>query len=369
MSGVLLMPTHFVTGFPGFLATELLPRLLAAAPRNTTATCLIQTRYAELAHQRRAEIVAVHPDLEGRVRLVEGDIRLPDLGLEDVAEIQRETTAVFHLAAVYDLGVQRELAMAVNVRGTVHMLDFAARCAALERFHHISTCYVSGDSPGDFGEDDLEKGQGFLNYYEESKYLAEIAVRERMEDGLPAVVYRPSIVTGGSRTGATQKYDGIYYVIQWLLRQPRLAVLPSIGDPSQHYANLAPRDYVIEAIAELMSRDDSVGRTYHLCDPEPPTVEEVVEIIGAATERRILRVPLTPRLAKASIRRVPGVRALMRMPAEIVDYFAHPAHHTCAVTTAALEGSGIQCPRFGDYAGRLVAFMRRNPDVAAAGLS
>ena len=50
---------------------------------------------------------------------------------------------------------------------------------------------------------------------------ARVEVRERMRDGLPATIYRPAIVVGDSRTGVTQKYDGPYYVIRWLLRQYR----------------------------------------------------------------------------------------------------------------------------------------------------
>ena len=35
---------------------------------------------------------------------------------------------------------------------------------------------------------------------------------------MPATIYRPSIVVGDSITGATQKYDGPYFAMQWLLR-------------------------------------------------------------------------------------------------------------------------------------------------------
>src|SRR5205085_3351346 len=100
------------------------------------------------------------------------------------------------------------------------------------RLHYISTCYVSGNLPRVFTEDDLECGQTFNNYYEETKYLAEIEVRSRMTR-IPTTIYRPSVVVGDSTTGATQKFDGPYYVIQWLLRQPKLAVLPVAGRPSR----------------------------------------------------------------------------------------------------------------------------------------
>jgi len=58
-------------------------------------------------------------------------------------------------------------------------------------------------------------------------------------------------VVGDSRTGETQKYDGPYFVMRWLLRQPRLATMPMVGDPKLTRVNLAPRDFVIDAIAYL----------------------------------------------------------------------------------------------------------------------
>jgi nucleoside-diphosphate-sugar epimerase len=361
--------TLFITGFPGFLASELLPRLLRGAPADTIATCLVQQRYLPLARARAAEIVRDHADLDGRIRLVEGDIREPDLGLGDTAQLQRETTAVFHLAAVYDLAVAREPAMAVNVHGTRHVLDFAEACPDLERVHYVSTCYVSGDHAGVFREEDLQQGQRFLNHYEETKFLAEFDVQARMARGLPATIYRPSIVVGDSLTGATQKYDGPYHVIQWLLRQPSIAVLPGLGDATRYRANMVPRDYVVAAMAQLAARHDTKGNVYQLCDPDPPTVADVIRILAAATQRRIVRVPLTAGLAKGALRHVPGMYRLMKIPPQAVDYFAHPAHHTCEHTLAALAGSGISCPPFADYAGRLVDFMRRHPEVASHGLA
>ena len=111
--------------------------------------------------------------------------------------------------------------MRINVDGTRNVLDFAQEARNLRRLHYVSTCYVSGRTAGVFTEHDLEKGQSFNNYYEETKYLAEVEVQQRMRAGLPTTIYRPAIVVGDSRTGATQKYDGPYFVIRWLLRQPR----------------------------------------------------------------------------------------------------------------------------------------------------
>jgi nucleoside-diphosphate-sugar epimerase len=344
------MSTIFFTGFPGFLGSELLPRLLARAPGDD-ALCIVQPKFAALAAARVKELGLT------RVRLVEGDITAPlNIATDDISEI-------YHLAAIYDLSVTRDLGMRINVDGTRNVLDFAARCAGLRRVHYVSTCYVSGRYDGTFTEDDLDVGQTFNNYYEETKYLAERDVRARMASGLPATIYRPSVVVGDSATGATQKFDGPYFVMQWLMRQPRIAVLPVVGRPSRYRFNVVPRNFIVDAIESLSARDESRGRCYQLADPEPMTVDETIDAVAGATGRTVLRIPLTKALAKGALDYVPGVYRLMRIPSGAVDYFVHPTSYDTTNTQRDLH---IDVPRFRDYLPNLVAFVKAHPEIGSA---
>src|SRR6266849_3846870 len=63
------MPTLFFTGYPGFLCSELLPRILARR-EGATAVCIVQPKFAALARERAGP-------LGDRVRIVEGDIGAP----------------------------------------------------------------------------------------------------------------------------------------------------------------------------------------------------------------------------------------------------------------------------------------------------
>ena len=357
--------TIFMTGFPGFLGSALLPRIMARTGEE--AVCLVQPKYRHAAEIRVKELVAADESLEGRVRLVDGEITVAGLGLSDsdASSMWSSTTEIWHLAALYDLTVEPELATRVNVDGTRNVLDVAARCEQLRRFHYFSTCVVSGRYPGPFAEDDLEVGAPFHNHYESTKHLAEAEVRRRMGEGLPATIYRPSVVVGDSRTGETQKFDGPYFALQFLLRQPRVAVLPVIGDAGLTSVNVVPRDFVVDAAAYLSGLPQSAGRTYALADPHPPTVAAMVDVLAEATGRRVIRVPLPRRLAKAAIRHVPGVQRLMRMPPELVDYFSQPTWYLTTNTTADLAGSGITAPPFAGYAGRLVEYMRAHPELGS----
>lgn len=348
------MPAIFFTGFPGFLGSEMLPRVLKRS--DDYALCLVQPKFRALAEERAAKIDAK------RIRLVEGDLTQP-LDHIDVSDVRE----IYHFAAVYDLSVPREPAMKINVTGTTRILDLAERAPRLERLHYISTCYVSGRWPGLFLESDLEKGQRFNNYYEETKQLAEIEVRKRMTH-IPSTVYRPSVVVGDSVSGATQKFDGPYFVLQWLLRQPKIAVLPVAGRPSRYTFNCVPRDYVMNAMEYLSGLKTNAGKTYALADPAPLTVDETIDTMAAAAERKVIRVPMPKSMAKGALRYVPGVYRLMRIPPAAVDYFVHPTTYDTTNTTADLAGSGIVAPRLRDYAPRLAAFVRAHPEIGSAAM-
>jgi len=357
------MSVSLFTGFPGFLGVELLPRVLRRDPRRQ-AVYIVQAKFADLA-RRKVELLAADASLKGRINLVEGDITVPNLGLEDAAGIVANVNEIWHLAAVYDIAVPRDLAMLVNVEGTRHVCGLAERAPRLERLHHVSTCYVSGRHAGSFGEHDLDVGQHFNNFYEESKFLAEVEVEKRREAGLPTTVYRPAIVVGDSATGETQKYDGLYFALQWVLRNRRVAVMPVVGDPSTFRFNIVPRDFVVNAIDALSANARSRNRVYQLADPQPLTVDELYSEIERATGLRIVRVPITRWLAKLAVDMTPGAYQLLRIPSCAVDYLTQPTQYLTDFARADLAGTGAACPALASYLPTLVDFMRRHPDLGS----
>jgi thioester reductase-like protein len=362
-------PNVLLTGFPGFLGSALLERLLARG--DGPVACLVQPRYADLAERRANDIVeryggvADTPATESAsVQLYEGDITEPDLGLgERLAELAAggSITELYHLAAVYDLGVDAELAAAVNVRGTEHVLD-VAETLEVERLQYVSTCYVSGRYDGVFTETHLDEGQSFNNHYERSKFRAEVLVRDRMDAGLSTTIYRPAITVGDSQTGETDKYDGPYYLLRFLLAQPAaLSVAPALPGSAETELNVVPRDFVVDAIAHLSDREDTAGEVYQLCDPAPLSVPAFVESVADAVGHRVVRTP-TP---KPVARRTFAMLARRNWSAEpaAIDYFDHPTRYACPNTRRALRGSGIECPPFDSYVGNLVAYVRDHPDL------
>jgi thioester reductase-like protein len=350
------------TGFPGTIGSALLPLVLADRP-DDRAVCLVQPRSAGVAKRRADELVAADPGLDGRIRLVEGDITVAGLDVAGLARLQREVVEVWHLAAVHDLDVDWATGSRVNVDGTRHVLDAAAGCDRLRRLHHLSTCFVSGRWAGLAAETDLVRGQRFNNHYEETRFLAEVEVQARMAQGLPVTVYRPAIVTGDSRTGRARSNDGVCLLIRLLERQGRVAVVPVVGDPAMTRMNIVPVDFVAAAVAHLSALERSLGRVYQVADPDPLTVDELLDELARATGRRLVRVLVGRRTAKAVIRGLPGADRLVGVPAAAVDYLVHPTHYATDNLRADLAGSGIDVPRLPAYLPRLVAWLRAHPAV------
>lgn len=351
--------TIFLTGFPGFISERLVERLAAA---DRQVILLVQPQFVERSIAS-VEAIARRADVPlENFALIEGDITLPNLGMEsEDAEIVRESaTDVFHLAAVYDLAVRKDLAYAVNLEGTRNVNAFASSLSGLRRYNYVSTCYVAGKRTGTIREDELEHDAGFRNSYEETKYLAETEV-ERLKSKMPVAIYRPSVVVGDSRTGETAKYDGIYSLIRYLRKAPGLLRLVNVGNANVRL-NLVPVDFVVDAISALAFDDKADGKTVALADPEPLSTKEIFDVIaeGLCGKRSIVTPPaaLMERSLMLSI-----TPPLSGLPHSGVPYFFLSQSYDTSIATALLAKHGIFCPNFRDYAANLLDFVAKHPEL------
>jgi thioester reductase-like protein len=341
--------TYLLTGFPGFLAGRLVPRLLAD-DEEARIVALVEPRMVARARALAPDGVDVQP----------GDITDARLGLDErtYERLAGEVVRVFHLAAVYDLAVGAELAERVNVAGTQHVVDFCRRATNLERHHYISTAYVAGERSGLVLEDDLAKGQAFKNFYESTKFAAEIVVRASMDD-IPTTIYRPAIVVGDSQTGETQKFDGPYYLLRSMAGP--LGSLLQIGRGDAPF-NVVPVDFVVDAIAAGASDAGAVGHTLHLVDPEPVSSHELARLLAVEYTGREPKLPLPPGVVDRSLRFAVVRKAFGGTPRQSIVYLNHPVTFDVAQASEVLGRNGLRCPRFPDYVGAMVAFYRAHED-------
>lgn len=351
--------TIFLTGFPGFIAGRLVRRLAAEGAR---FVLLVQPELAARAREDVARMIEETGASAESFRLAEGDITRPDLGLtrEDQKAARNEATVLFHLAAIYDLAVARERAMLVNVNGTQNVNRFAQTLPNLRHYHYVSTCYVAGRRTGLIREDELQHEAGFRNYYEETKYLAEREV-EALKRALPVTIHRPSVVCGDSRTGETAKYDGVYYLINYLRMQPSLLSLVNIGNREVRL-NVVPIDFVVEAMATLAFDERAAGKTVQLADPAPLTTHEIFETIARALAGRGSRITAPAPLVRTSLN-LPISESLSGLPRVGVPYFFLDQTYDTATAEKLLEPHGVRCPPFASYVDALVDFVARHPKL------
>lgn len=353
------MRTTLFTGFPGFIGMRLLPRILELQPDSVVA-CLVQDKFLGQAKGGVEQLARSHPHTRDRIELLIGDITLPGLGIEasKAATLKRSLFQAWHLAAVYDLAVTREVGRRVNLEGTRNVLEFVSSAARFDRLQYVSTAYVSGTARGVFRETDLDVGQGFKNHYEETKFQAELEV---VRSRVPATSYRPGVVVGDSRSGETGKLDGPYLVLRLMDQLPSPGVFFRVGTGSGT-VNVVPIDFVVEAMARLAATPASLGRTYHLCDPQPHSPVELAEMFARALGRRFLFVPVPLGLARACLAPA-AVQRVLGMPREVLDYFHDPVRHDTSQASRDLGALGVECPRLADYLPRLVDFYRSHRDA------
>ncbi|HEX8287840.1 MAG TPA: SDR family oxidoreductase [Pyrinomonadaceae bacterium] len=351
--------TIFLTGFPGFIAERLVERL---ARSETKFFLLVQPQYTEKAKRDIEKIVCKTNVPTENFKLIEGDITFENLGMSknDSETVRTETTDVHHLAAVYDLAVEKDLAFRVNVEGTKNVNDFVRSVPKLRRYNYVSTCYVAGQRTGEILENELEHSAGFRNYYEETKYLAEMEV-EKLKKEIPTIVFRPSVVVGDSKTGETAKYDGIYYLMLYLLKAPNFLRFVNVGNANVKL-NLVPVDFVVEGIAALANDKAAIGKTIALADPNPLTTEELFDAITEALIGKKSVVKPSPKLIEWSLH-LKVSPPMTGLPFSAVPYFFIPQTYDTSVAENLLAPHNVSCPNFRSYVGNLLKFVEENPKL------
>ena len=351
--------TIFLTGFPGFIASRLLRRLAKARAR---FLLLVQPAFAERARQELQSIAAGAGRSSSDFALLPGDITAPSLGLApaDLETARAESAIVFHLAAIYDLAVARELGLRVNLEGTRNVNEFARSLPRLRHYHYVSTCYVAGKRSGRILESELQHKAGLRNYYEETKYLAEVEV-EALKPELPVTIHRPSVVCGDSRSGETAKYDGIYYLIRYLLKWPSVLSAFNIGN-NDVALNLVPVDFVVEAMATLAQDPLAIGKTIQLADPQPLSTRQLFDSIARCIVGRESGLTLPAALVRSSLM-LPLAPKITGLPHSGVPYFFLKQTYDAAQATALLAPRDVSCPPFNSYVQTIVDYARLHPTL------
>lgn len=219
--------------------------------------------------------------------------------VDEITEQIRGADAVIHAAGSYRIGIRRQERGAMwdaNVGTTTRVLD-AAEAARVPRIIYVSTVNVFGNTRGRVVDETYRRdlAEGFLSWYDETKYGAHEVAEQRIAAGAPVVIVMPSQVYGpGDNTAVGEQMR--------LANGGRLRyrAADDVGLGFVHVDDLAA------GIVAALDRG-GVGQSYVLSGPVT-TLHDAVELaarIGGRTAPR-LRIPSSLLRAMAPMARLIG---------------------------------------------------------------
>ncbi|HEX4859109.1 MAG TPA: SDR family oxidoreductase [Usitatibacteraceae bacterium] len=363
--------SYFITGGTGFIGKFLIQNLL-----KRSGTIHVLVRKDSL---KKLEGLYKWWGLDARQKRivpVVGDLAKPKLGVAaaDLAKMKGKVAHVFHLAAIYDLSADAESQRVANIDGTRNAVQFAEAIKA-GCFHHTSSIAAAGLYDGTFREDMFEEAEELDHPYFRTKHDSEGIVRAECK--VPWRIYRPGMVVGHSQTGEIDKIDGPYYFFK-LIQKMRNALpqwMPTVGIEGGRL-NMIPVDYVVDAMDHIAHKKGLDGGCFHLTDPEPMRIGEVLNLFAKAAHAP----QMTMRLNAKMFSFIPGyvVQGLMQVapvrrarnqilndlgiPKDVFGFINYPTKFDNRDTVKALKGSGIAVPKLDTYAHRLWDYWERNLD-------
>jgi NAD(P)-dependent dehydrogenase (short-subunit alcohol dehydrogenase family) len=362
---------YFVTGATGFIGKRLVKALLAR--RGSTVYFLVRPG----SEGKIGGLLAYWGTTKARAVPVTGDLTARKLGVaaDAVKSLKGQIDAVYHLAAVYDLGADEESQIHVNVEGTRNVVEFAKAIDA-KHLHHVSSIAAAGLYEGVFREDMFSEAEGLDHPYFLTKHESEKIVRTECK--VPWTVYRPALVVGDSHTGEMDKVDGPYYFFKLIQRMRQILPpwFPSVGLEGGRI-NIVPVDFVVAALDHISHQTTgTAGKCYHLVDPMGYRVGDVLGIFSKAAHAPKMNlfvnaalIGFIPKSVKKGLMALAPVRrirsAVMKdlgLPEDILTFVNYPTRFDRRETDAMLEGSGIECPNLHDYAWRLWDYWERHLD-------
>jgi len=370
---------YFVTGATGFIGRRLVEGLLA----NRQGKIYVLVR--ENSKSRLDDLIErwailAGPKTSERIVPVVGDLRRPLLGVEaeQLTELRGKIDHFFHLAAVYDMTAPAERNTAVNVGGTTHAVELA-RAVEAKHLHHVSSIAVAGQYEGIFDETMFDEGQRLPSPYHRTKFESERIIRE--QEYVPWRVYRPGIVVGDSKTGEMDKIDGPYYFFKAIQRMRHLLPgwVPLVG-LDLGYTNIVPVDWVAGALEHIAHEPNLDGRAFHLTDPRPQRVDDMINELAVAAHAPRFAVSIDKRLTDplpkwplALAGALPPFKQVSNLalrelgiPREVIGHMELVPRFDTQQAAKALAGSSLeQPPPLHDYVARLWDYWEREmePDV------
>jgi len=259
-----------LTGATGFLGAFLLRDLLVQT--DAQVVCLVRPVPGEDGLARIRKALAKYglwtPNLDGRVRVVTGDLEAERLGMseQNYDALAGELDTIFHAAAAVDMVKPYAALKATNVEGALGILRLALH-RKTKAVHHVSSLAVFGPA-GRFTErrrvfeneslDVYVDGLRFDTGYAQSKWVAESLFVQARRRGARVTIHRPGSLMGDSYSGAGNSGDFGARLLKTCIQVGAYPDLPGLR------RELTAVDYVSSAIVKIAGDAAFIGGTYHL---------------------------------------------------------------------------------------------------------
>lgn len=362
--------THiFITGSSGALGSAIVPLFVSNA--DTKVTLLLRAESPEHLTERRRKLltylktIGLDSSAEDRIKVVQGDISKPCLGLRDVDanSLAGSVTNLVHAAGNVKLNQSIEDARRTAVGSAQSVVDLARRCQASGQFvklEFVSTVGVGGRMPGSIPEQPFREArtaEDFHNTYEAAKWESERYLWEQIDAGLPATIHRPSMIVGDSASGKIIHFQVFYFLTDFLLGRRTWGIVPRTGDA---ILDIIPVDYVAKAIHLAATDDLGAGQAWHLCSG-PQKSRTLIDLIARIRELLLQRgdaCPASRSISLGSFRQLLNVathlsrgrsrRFLSGLPF-LLDYLGEDQVFDNAKTNILLSNRGIEVPTVESY--------------------
>jgi thioester reductase-like protein len=230
---------------------------------------LARIRASLASHGLRADHAA------DRIRVVLGDLALPDLGLGDAArdELAGRIGAIYHNAALVNFVYPLDTVRAANVGGTRAVMRLSAHARTLP-LHYISTYGVWGlggrGGARAFEDEPIDHARYLINGYVQSKWIAERELMAARDRGLVINLFRLGRITGHSQTGDCETGSFTTRLIQGCIQLGLAPDLPLTMD-------MTPIDYAVDATLAI-ARHAPPGN-WHIMNPIPTELGDIVAVM------------------------------------------------------------------------------------------
>jgi nucleoside-diphosphate-sugar epimerase len=257
---------------------------------------------ARVLRMRGDQVLAPVRDRRRAAELLDIGVIVLEDDLSDVdrmTETMRDVDAVIHSAGSYKVGITRAERGAMwdaNIGTTTRVLDAAERARA-PRIVYVSTVGIFGNTAGKVVDETYRRNirDGFMSWYDETKYGAHEVAAQRARAGAPIVTVQPSQVYGPGDYTAVGEQLGLAHAGKLPYR-----ALDEVGLGFVHVDDLA-----VGIVAALDK--GAVGRAYVLSGPTH-RLGDALAIAARLGGKRLPRLAVPGRLLRlmAPVGRVVG---------------------------------------------------------------